>query len=154
MKWMILCLCLSGCAQFPPNSHQLLDMLQADAANRVNTFNKLRSANLPIPKVVLTNLGDTDGQEDYAIIEIDYSHCVADIEDCLDDTIPHELGHEAVDLLAPEDSYQTFSNGHITIHHESSDGSHGGQWCDAMRAFGGVPEKHGYCHASIPKPAS
>lgn len=146
MKWLVLCLCLVGCAQLPPDSRDLLTMLQADAANRVKTFNQLRSANLPIPKVVLTNLGDMDGHEDYAVIEIDYQHCVADIEDCLDDTIPHELAHEAIDELVPMRSYQTFSNGKIFNHHESSDGSHGGQWCDAMRAFGGVPEKHGYCH--------
>lgn len=147
MKWVIAICFLTGCAQLPPNSSQLLDMLQADAANRVKTFNSLRSANLPVPKIVLTNLGDIDGQEDYAIIEIDYSHCIADIEDCLNDTIPHELAHEAIDELAPMRSYQTIFNGHIFIHHESADGSHGGQWCDAMRAFGGVPEKHGYCHA-------
>lgn len=146
MKWIVLCLALTGCAQLPPNSADLLTMLQADASNRVQAFNKLRSANLPVPKVVLTNLGDMDAQEDYAIIEIDYSRCVADIEDCLDDTVPHELSHEAIDELGTTGTYQTFANGRIFTHHQSSDGSHGFQWCDAMRAFGGIPEKHGYCH--------
>ncbi len=144
MKYLIILLALAGCSEVPVNPN-MEAMVRADAANRINAFNELRHISLPVPKIVFS-VGNEDGEEDYGTITINPVRCAADIEDCLDDTVPHELAHEAADFLVPLRHYQTFSGGKVITHIESEDGSHGPAWCDAMRAFGGVPEKHGYCH--------
>lgn len=121
MKYIILiALFMTGCASLPP------DAVHQEVANRVKAFNELRHANIPIPVVVYSDMGDTDGLTTHGGIIINPTACAQDMNDCLNDTIPHELAHWAVYYYSGE-------------HH------HDGIWCDTMRAFGGVPEKHGYC---------
>jgi hypothetical protein len=157
MKWMLLSLCLIGCAQVPVNQ-DMETMVRADVANRVMDFNKLRSANLPVPEVVFTTLDEGDYGEVSGTrqgrptpIYIDTARCEANIEDCVDDTIPHELAHWALWYFGYYHVRTDFSPsaypGRIPPSRSYTvEDEHDGVWCDTMRAFGGVPEKHGYCH--------
>lgn len=145
MKWVIACVFLCGCAELPQQSELYAKVRQAEVVH-VEAFNKLRNADMPIPPIELADLGKAYGDETNASnpIRIDIVHCEADLDDCLNDTIPHELAHWAL-------SYYGYYSIHADITPQGrklflSEGIHDGIWCDTMRAFGGVPEKHGYCH--------
>lgn len=141
MKYLIMVLALAGCAEVPPSDLSI--MVNADVTHRVASFNALRGVHMPVPQVVFG--GSAVGEEFSASnpIYINPDICAKDIEDCLDDTVPHELAHWALD-------YYGYYHTHLDItpnsrRYEASENAHDGVWCDTMRAFGGVPEKHGYC---------
>jgi hypothetical protein len=141
----LLLVSLFGCDENPALLHQI----QADAAQRVAQFNTLRRAHMPVPKFELSNTDDYGEMDGLAVpIFINPALCEKDLDDCLNDTVPHELAHWA---LAYYGYYQpslliTHSHQKTTMQIRESELPHDGIWCDTMRAFGGVPEKHGYCH--------
>ena len=139
----IFFLSLAGCASLPNDGLQ--DRLQQEASIRVAKFNALRGVNFPVPHVTVTSLGDYAETYSADDISVDHDRCVKDMDDCLNDTIPHELAHAAI-YWSEGIGESTQIVGKKTYHViDSPIPSHGFIWCDTMRAFGGVPEKHGYC---------
>jgi hypothetical protein len=153
MKYFILlCVGLAGCAEIPNPNIEI--MVRTDIAARVARFNVLRNVSMPVPDVVFSSAGgdyaETSTYRGAAII-INPDRCAADVDDCLNDTDPHELAHWALTYYGyytqREDITASPHAGRAPlVHKEQQQASHDGIWCDTMRAFGGVPEKHGYCH--------
>lgn len=143
MKWILLVLALSGCASVPDDGLQ--GTLQQEASKRVAAFNALRGVNFPVPTIEVSSLGDYAETYSATSITIDRERCLKDMDDCLNDTIPHELAHAAIYWSEGITITTSIEHGRIMHTVDSPIPSHGFIWCDTMRAFGGVPEKHGYC---------
>lgn len=144
MKYaFIIMLFLTACAGVPD---PMESAIQKSAAERISHFNQLRGTNLEVPTISFANMDGVDGHTDAFGIIIDTSSCEKDFDDCINDTLPHELGHWAVANLSGNQSISVSHFGNkTTFTHGESAFQHDTVWCDAMRAMGGVPEKHGYC---------
>ena len=136
MKYLILLLALTGCASLSPQDARLRNQLQADATQRVTAFNKRYHADITTPTIVLQNIPGFYGETVPGEIIINPVLCRQRLRGCFNDTVPHELAH--AELLQSNRQRGHWAFGRFYL-------DHGKAWCDTMRAFGGNPQKHGYC---------
>jgi hypothetical protein len=132
--------CLFGCATNPA----LMRQVKRAEIQHVAQFNHLRRQNMPVPEIEFVSMEDYAEVNHLGPIQIDPDKCAADLNDCLNDTIPHELAHWALYY------YGYYTPTQVATQHGVQRGEaelpHDAIWCDTMRAFGGDPAKHGYCH--------
>lgn len=143
MKYLIILLMLTGCATLNTQDQALLNHLQTVANQKVAAFNILRHANMTAPVVEFASVSGDYAEAVPGVIFINPVLCEQDMDDCINDTIPHELAHEAIYQFTKPVQNLKLENGHVVQHLYYR--AHDGIWCDTMKAFGGNPQKHGYC---------
>jgi predicted SprT family Zn-dependent metalloprotease len=142
---------LAGCATLTPCPMPADQeaAFKAVVAGKIEAFNTFHGSHYQVPAVIFTDLSGDYARSSFDCwcIAVDPRKALADWDDAINDTIPHELAHLVVDdfygsrLVLVGTHYKRVGNV----------ADHGPEWQAAMRAFGGDPCKHGYCGTGATK---
>lgn len=120
----------------------------------IDRFNQAHGTNYPYPSIGFNdNASDEYAEADYRTWSIQFNsdYVLKDLNDTLNDTVPHEVAHLIVDKNYPPTLQMVIhDNGGIPQQIPtlvSPVAPHGIEWQTVMRELGGDPCKHGYCHA-------